>query len=216
MDFEKVCTIFSMQEPYYGILLSAMDRFPTNKIPTMGVCRSGNVFRLGYNPDFVADKSLEQLLAYLKHETLHIAFNHFTIFNTEAKTYAEHEIRNIATDLEVNSYVQFPDSDKDLWYFPKDFGWENCLGTMEYYNRIKQRNKEKQQKRQQSKPQRERKKNMLDGLDEIENKIIVMNRIQKKTISQISQELQIDEALVKQYLRNARMKVRQNIMSYGN
>ena len=146
MDFEKVCTIFSMQEPYYGILLSAMDRFPTNKISTMGVCRSGNVFRLGYNPDFVADKSLEQLLAYLKHETLHIAFNHFTIFNTEAKTYAEHKIRNIATDLEVNSYVQFPDSDKDLWYFPKDFGWENCLGTMEYYNRLSQLNQNQQQK----------------------------------------------------------------------
>ena len=56
MDFEKVCTIFTMQEPYYGILLSAMDRFPTKETKTIGVRRSGNVFRLGYNPDFIEDK----------------------------------------------------------------------------------------------------------------------------------------------------------------
>lgn len=68
MDFEKVCTIFSMQEPYYGILLSAMDRFPTNEVKTLGVRRSGNVFRLGYNPDFVADKDLPTMMALLKHE----------------------------------------------------------------------------------------------------------------------------------------------------
>ena len=68
MDFEKICTIFTMQEPYYGILLSAMDRFPTKQIPTMGVCQSGNVFRLGYNPDFVADKDLDTMMALLKHE----------------------------------------------------------------------------------------------------------------------------------------------------
>ena len=68
MDFDRICTIFTLQEPYYGILLSAMDRFPTNKIPTMGVCRSGNVFRLAYNPNFIANKDLNTMMAYLKHE----------------------------------------------------------------------------------------------------------------------------------------------------
>lgn len=144
MDFEKVCTIFSMQEPYYGILLSAMDRFPTDKVQTMGVCRSGNVFRLGYNPDYVASKDLPTLLCMLKHECIHIAFNVFTMFDTEPSCPAEHELRNIAADMEANSYIDWSMA-KDVYpIFAKDFGWDNCLGTIEYFNRLIQTNQQQQ------------------------------------------------------------------------
>ena len=149
MDFEKICTIFSMQEPYYGILLSAMDRFPTTKIPTMGVCRSGNVFRLGYNPSFIENKDLNTMLAYLKHEVLHVAFNHFTLFDTEPSCQAEQTLRNMAADLEVNSYVDFSNADKRGLLFANDFGWDNRLGTMEYYRRLTQTNQQQQQPQQQ-------------------------------------------------------------------
>lgn len=145
MDFEKVCTIFSMQEPYYGILLSAMDRFPTKEVDTMGVCRSGNVFRLGYNPDFVADKDLPTLMAMLKHECIHLAFNVFSMFDTEPSCAAEQELRNIAADMEANSYIDFSNVSKWIPMLAKDFGWDNCLGTIEYYNRLLAMNPYQQQ-----------------------------------------------------------------------
>lgn len=140
MDFEKVCTIFSMQEPYYGILLSAMDRYPTQEVKTLGVRRSGNVFRLGYNPDFIADKDLPTLLCLLKHEAIHVAFNVFSMFDTEPENEAEHMLRNIAADMEANSYIDFSNTKGIKPVLAKDFGWDNCLGTIEYHKRLLQMN----------------------------------------------------------------------------
>ena len=148
MDFEKICTIFSMQEPYYGILLSAMDRFPTQQTDTLGVCRSGNVFRLGYNPDYIADKDLNTMLCLLRHEMIHIAFNVFSIFPDETKDKGEHMIRNLAADLEANCYVDFSKAKDVNPFLPEDFGWDRSLGTMEYYRRLKQINQEQKQQEQ--------------------------------------------------------------------
>lgn len=60
--------IFTMQEPYYGILLSAMDRVPDKRLPTMAVGKSGNVFQLHYNPDFVEKLDVDTVLECIKHE----------------------------------------------------------------------------------------------------------------------------------------------------
>lgn len=145
MDFEKVCTIFSMQEPYYGILLSAMDRYPTREVKTLGVRRSGNVFRLGYNPDFVADKDLPTMLVLLKHEAIHVAFNVFSMFDTEPENDAEQMIRNMAADMEANSYIDFSNVKGIHPMLAGDFGWDNCLGTIEYHRRLSQMNQQQQQ-----------------------------------------------------------------------
>lgn len=145
MDFEKVCTIFSMQEPYYGILLSAMDRYPTKDVKTLGVRRSGNVFRLGYNPDYVADKDLPTMMALLKHECIHIAFNVFSMFDTEPENDAEHMLRNMAADMEANSYIDFSNTRGIHPMLAGDFGWDNCLGTIEYHRRLSQMNQQQPQ-----------------------------------------------------------------------
>ena len=79
MEFEKIVMLFTIQEPYYGILLSSMDRIPTDKIPTLGIARSGNVFKLFYNPNFVNQFDVNTVTQLLKHEVLHVAFNHFSI-----------------------------------------------------------------------------------------------------------------------------------------
>ena len=138
MDFEKVCMMFSMQEPFYGILLSSALRVPTKQIDTLAVGMSGNVFKLYYNPEFVDKLSVNTLLAGLKHEMLHIAFNHFTVFESKADSKDEQTRRNIAEDLEVNCYI-----DKPLLYnnevkglFPEDFGYKRELGAREYYRLI--------------------------------------------------------------------------------
>jgi len=140
MDFEKICTIFSMQEPYYGILLSAMDRFQTKKTDTIAVFRSGNVFRLGYNPDFLADKDLNETLILLKHECLHLAFNHLSKNFWDFQNFSgfKNELRKIAEDLEVNGYLDFSNTRNLIPCLASDFGWENKLGAMEYFKRLLQ------------------------------------------------------------------------------
>ena len=60
--------MFTMQEPFYGILLSSMERIPDKRLDTLGVGRSGNVFKLHYNPDYMKDLAIDTQLELLKHE----------------------------------------------------------------------------------------------------------------------------------------------------
>ena len=84
-----------------------MDRIPTTKVPSIGVGRSGNVFKLFYNPDFTGKLNIDTTIQLLKHEMLHVAFNHFTIWDG-AERHDPSDIkvlRNIAADLEINGYL---------------------------------------------------------------------------------------------------------------
>lgn len=147
MDFEKICMVFTMKEPYYGILLSSMERIPTKKeTPTMAVGRSGNVFRLYYNTDFTDKLSIDATLELLKHEVLHIAFNHFSIWENTDVPSNIHELRNIAADMEVNGYLDI-DKIKDLSpILAAKFGWNNYLGTREYFSRLMDEANKQQEK----------------------------------------------------------------------
>ena len=147
MDFEKVCMMFAMQEPFYGILLSSMMRVPDAKATdTMGVGYSGNVFKLYYNPEFTEKLSVNTALAVLRHETLHLALNHLSIFEGKPQNEAEQYKRNVACDLEVNCYI-----DKSLLYnsevkglFVDDFKFKPELGAREYYKLLPENNREEQ------------------------------------------------------------------------
>ena len=147
MDFEKVCMMFAMQEPFYGILLSSMMRVPDAKATdTMGVGYSGNVFKLYYNPEFADKLSVNTALAVLRHETLHLALNHLSIFEGKPQNEAEQYKRNVACDLEVNCYIE-----KSLLYnsevkglFVDDFKFKPELGAREYYKLLPENNREEQ------------------------------------------------------------------------
>lgn len=143
--------MFTMQEPYYGIILSAMERVavPAHRCDTMGVTRAGNVFRLLYNEDFVNSLDSETLLQCLKHEVLHLAFNHFDIWKDKHPTSTEQRIRNIAADMEVNSYVDVSKMSGVNPVTASFYGWKNELGTREYYNRLKQKEQDKQEEKKQ-------------------------------------------------------------------
>lgn len=153
MDFEKICMLFSMREPYYGILLSAMERYPSKKISTIGVTQSGNVFRLVYNPDFINPLSDSAVLEVLKHEVLHLAFNHFTLWDAEAETAHEHRLRNVAADLEVNCYIDIHALGAIPVLIPSQYGWESCLGAREYYRLLKTREEQANKARNEHTPQ---------------------------------------------------------------
>ena len=142
--------MFTMQEPFYGIILSSMNRIPdVSKTSTMAVGMSGNVFRLYYNPDFVNKLDIDTTLQALKHEVLHCAFNHFTIWEDKTQDYHEHYLRNIACDLEVNGYLNRSKVQADQkWMWPEDHGFGKFLGSREYLRLVKQKEQQKKNEAQ--------------------------------------------------------------------
>lgn len=138
MNFESLCTMFEMREPYYGILLSSMRRIPNLQIDTMAVAMSGSVFELHYNPKWVDAFDIEANLEFIKHEMLHLAFNHFTLWDETAQTQGEQMVRNFAADAEVNCYLDLSKvPDKAGLIKCADFGLEERKGTMVYYKYFK-------------------------------------------------------------------------------
>lgn len=129
--------MFTMREPYYGILISAMDRVIEPKVGTAGVGMSGNVFKLYYNPEFVDKLSIDSCFRLLKHEALHVAFNHFSIWETNAADEQEQHLRNIAEDMEINCYIDWTGVTDIHPVLPKDYNFEDSLGTRTYYSLLK-------------------------------------------------------------------------------
>ena len=134
-----------MQEPYYGILLSSMERVETKKISTMAVGHFGNVFKLMYNPDFVSTLSVDATLEALKHEVLHVAFDHFNLWEERDVSKETQFLRNAAADMEVNSYIDIQKLAEIGPVTASSMGWEDKLGTREYYDRLVQMNQQMQQ-----------------------------------------------------------------------
>lgn len=154
MDINKSCMIFSMQEPYYGTVLSSMDRVVEPKLDTLGVARSGSIFKLGYNPDYIKTVEPRLMSTLLKHEVLHVAFCHFSLWgDTSMDTPEIHHLRNIAEDLEINSYLDHRCVKELKGVIPSDFGFPEQLGAREYFRRLMQKKDEHDKQQQQQKKQ---------------------------------------------------------------
>ena len=157
--------MFSMQEPFYGILLSSMQRIAAPHITqTMAVGMSGNVFRLYYNPAFTDSLDIDTTLFCFKHECLHAAFNHFTIFEKTTDKH-EHRLRNIACDMEVNSYLDRSKIKNDQFIWPEDYGFGRCLGSRKYLELIKQMERDEQMEKHEQirSEQQEKQQQMQDS-----------------------------------------------------
>ena len=154
MDFEKICMMFTMQEPYYGILLSSMRRIPVPEsvCSTMGVARSGNVFKLGYNPNFVNNLDVDTTIELLKHEVLHVAMGQMTMWDDKDVSKEEHRLRNIAMDMEVNCYLNLSKMKGVNPVLPEKFGFAKKLGTREYYKKLIELAQQQQQQAQAQQP----------------------------------------------------------------
>ena len=150
MDFDRLCMMFTMQEPFYGILLSSMNRIETKRIPTLSVSKNGNVFQLNYNPDFLGKFNVDTILELAKHEVLHVAFNHFSIWDNPASSQEEQRLRNIAADLEINGYLDRSKIQKEAGgVFPEDYGFDRFEGTREYYRKLVKMMEDNRQEEQQ-------------------------------------------------------------------
>lgn len=130
MNFNQTLKRLLIKEPFYGLLCMGMPREFSQTIKTASVCRQGISCKLVINPDFWETLSDDEQLAVLKHELLHICFNHMFM----GKYFADHEKFNKAADCEINCYIEgLPD-----WVeMPEKHGLDNKKGSKYYYENIK-------------------------------------------------------------------------------
>ena len=142
-SLSKTSKDLMLQEPYYGFFLLMLHKSWSDQLPTAGVCKNGINFQLMINEKFWTDLSEEHRLGLLKHELLHIAFQHLTTFTM----FSDHQMANIAMDMEINQYI-----DKD--WLPKggidindyeDLNLDKRAGSRYYYDKLKQAQEDKKQ-----------------------------------------------------------------------
>jgi len=90
-----------LKEPFYGLFLIMMNKVWRNDIDTAGVSKQAINMQLAINPVFWEHLCQEYKVGILKHELLHIAFQHLILRDS----YKNHRLFNIAADLEINQYI---------------------------------------------------------------------------------------------------------------
>ena len=116
-DLNRHLARYLKEEPFYAALSRHIEKYPTNRIPTAGVCINpeSGTFEMLYNPDFFEKLSDEEVMIVLKHEFMHLILEHVT---GRMPDKSQMKMWNHATDLAINSEI-FPkeckDSIKNLW-----------------------------------------------------------------------------------------------------
>jgi predicted metal-dependent peptidase len=90
-----------LKEPFYGLFLIMMNKVWRNDLDTAGVSKHNINVQLAINPTFWANLSSEYRVGILKHEILHVAFQHLLLRDS----YKNKKLANIAMDLEINQYI---------------------------------------------------------------------------------------------------------------
>ena len=122
-----------LKEPFYGMFLSTLNKSLSRELPTAGVSKQNINYQLEVNPDFwVSLISENRKIGLLKHELLHICFNHLL----ERDEFDNHHLHNIAADIEINQYIAPEYYPTDVILLPSTFPELNLplkAGTREYY-----------------------------------------------------------------------------------
>jgi predicted metal-dependent peptidase len=94
-SLSKTSKELMLKEPYYGFFLIMLNKlWDSKRVPTAGVSKNGINYQLAINPEFWESLSEEQRLGLLKHELLHIAFGHLTMFFK----FTDKRLANVAMD----------------------------------------------------------------------------------------------------------------------
>jgi len=83
-----------LKEPYYGIFLIMLNKFWSDRLGTAGVSKMGINYQLEINEEFWLKLTDDHRLGILKHELLHIAFGHLTMYFN----YSDKRRANVAMD----------------------------------------------------------------------------------------------------------------------
>ena len=95
-----------LEEPFYGRVLRTLTKVPTTAIRTAGVLAKDGDLKMWYNKAFFAAMIGKHIRGVMKHEMLHLIFEH-----TTTRKFEPHIIWNYATDLAINSHLmeELPD-----------------------------------------------------------------------------------------------------------
>lgn len=139
-NLTKICKDLMFEQPFYGLLLLNLQKEWSERVPTAGVGLNGINYKLYINPNFWTGLSEDQKKGLIIHELMHIAFFHIT----EYKHLSDHQLANIAQDIEINQKI-------DVKFLPPDgctidkFEEYNLLpheGTNIYYKKLQQKKQE--------------------------------------------------------------------------
>ena len=132
-----------MIEPFYGFFLIMLNKIWTKtQVPTAGVCKNGINYQLCINEDFWDSLDKKKELGILKHELLHVAFNHLTHFY-----FPDKRLANIAMDMEINQYIDKTWLPEDGIFIENyaDLELDYKAGCKYYYKKLQQAKEDKEQ-----------------------------------------------------------------------
>ena len=141
-DASRIAKQLMLKEPFYGMFLSTLNKCVREDVPTAGVSKLNINYQLAINEEFwnSLDSDFKKI-GLLKHELLHICFNHLI----ERDEFPDHELHNIAADVEINQYIDPVYYPSDDLLLPSTFPELNLplkAGTKEYYKLLQQAKKD--------------------------------------------------------------------------
>ena len=117
MQLIKACKELIIREPFYGLFLLNLNKeISDTYVDTACVSRNGVNSKLVINPNYWDKLTDNQQLGLLKHELIHICFNHMFI-ESELRI-SDHKLFNIACDLVCDQYIK--DVPDNMWDQLKD------------------------------------------------------------------------------------------------
>lgn len=136
-SLSKVSKDLLLKEPYYGFFLLQLNKiWDSKRVPTAGVSKNGINYQLCINEEFWESLSEQHRIGLLKHELLHIAFGHLTIYFK----FSDKKLANIAMDMEINQYIDkeyLPEGGIDIDNY-EDLNLDRKAGCRYYYDKLKQ------------------------------------------------------------------------------
>lgn len=137
-DVSKIAKQLMLKEPFYGLFLSTLNKCVRKDVPTAGVSKLNINYQLAINEEFWngLDSDFKKI-GLLKHELLHICFHHLI----ERDDFPDHELHNIAADIEINQYIDKVYHPTTSILLPETFPELNLplkAGTKEYYRLLQQ------------------------------------------------------------------------------
>jgi predicted metal-dependent peptidase len=132
------------KEPFYGFFLLMLNKVWDNKsVPTAGVSKNGINYQLAINEDFWTSLSEQHRIGLLKHELLHIAYFHLSMYFN----FPDKRMANVAMDMEINQYIDsefLPEGGINIDDYP-DLNLDKKAGCRYYYDKLKEAQQKKKE-----------------------------------------------------------------------
>lgn len=133
-EIGKVGKHLMIREPFYGLFLMSLNKEVTDKVKTISITKNGINCQLSINPNYWKTLSDKEKEGELKHNLLHLAFQHLQT----RENFEDKEVYDLATDLETNQYLSpdtIPPNARRIEDF-KDLSLPTRAGFRSYYTTL--------------------------------------------------------------------------------